>query len=169
MDQYIGEIRLFGFGFAPVGWALCNGQLLAIASNNALFSLLGTTYGGNGTTTFGLPDLRGRAPLGQGQGAGLSPRSMGEAGGGEAVRIQGAQLPGHTHTVAASSAATGKSPAGALPAYTGGASSYGTTADLAMSPTMVGGGGQGLPLGTMPPYLVLNWCIAVEGVYPSRS
>ncbi len=169
MDPFVGELRLFGFNFAPRGWALCQGQLLPIAQNTALFSLLGTTYGGNGQTTFALPDLRGRAPIGFGQGPGLSDRVQGQWVGAEQVTLVGAQLPPHNHTVGASSAATGKSPAGSYPAFTTGASSYGGTADLQMSPTMVGGGGGSQPHGNMSPALVLNWCIALEGIFPSRS
>src|SRR5688572_5778483 len=97
-EPMIGEIRMWAGNFAPKNWALCNGQILAIASNTALFSILGTTYGGNGTTTFGLPDLRGRVPLGQGQGPGLTPRSLGEIGGEESVVILTSEMPAHTHT-----------------------------------------------------------------------
>lgn len=168
MDPFIGEIRSFGFNFAPVGWALCNGQLLSISQNTALFSLLGTMYGGNGQTTFGLPDLRGRVSLGFGQGPGLSMRTQGEVGGSETVTLTQATLPPHSHTVAASSTATTKNPSGSLPSVTGAGSSYGTTADLVMSPSMIGGGGSGQPHDNMAPYLVLNWCIATQGIFPSR-
>lgn len=169
MDPFVGELRCFGFSFAPVGWAQCQGQLLPINSNTALFSLLGTTYGGNGQTTFGLPDLRGRIAMGMGQGPGLAGYTEGQQGGTETVTLAAAQLPAHNHSVAASSTATAKSPAGALPAYTADGSTYGTTADLAMSPTMVGGGGGNQPHNNLQPYLVLNWCIALQGIFPSRS
>jgi microcystin-dependent protein len=169
MDPFIGELRCFGFNFAPQGWALCNGQLMPIAQNTALFSLLGTMYGGDGRVTFALPDLRGRAPLAFGQGPGLANRTQGEVGGSESVTLTAANLPPHSHTVAASSTATTKNPAGALPAVTGAGSSYGTTADLAMSPTMIGGGGSSQAFADMPPYLVLNWCIALVGIFPPRS
>ncbi|TDN93245.1 tail fiber protein [Microbacterium sp. BK668] len=168
MDPFIGELRCFGFNFAPRGWALCNGQLLSISQNTALFSLLGTTYGGNGTTTFGLPDLRGRVSLAFGQGPGLSNRTQGEQAGTETVTLTAATIPAHGHTVAASSAATSKNPSGAFPAVTGAGSSYGTTGDLTMNAAMIGGGGSGQPHDNMPPYVVLNWCIALEGVFPSR-
>ncbi|WP_345802252.1 tail fiber protein [Microbacterium sp. AZCO] len=168
MDPFIGELRLFGFTFAPQGWALCNGQLLAISQNTALFSLLGTTYGGNGQTTFALPDLRGRAPIAFGQGPGLTNRAQGEVGGEEAVTLTAATLPPHSHTVAAASAATTKNPSGSLPSVTAAGASYGTTADLVMSPAMIGGGGSNQPHDNMPPFLVLNWCIALEGIFPSR-
>ena len=118
MDPFIGELRLFGFNFAPRGWALCQGQLMSISQNTALFSLLGTMYGGNGQTTFGLPDLRGRTALGFGQGPGLSPYDQGQPGGAEQVTLLAGQLPPHNHTVSASSAATGKNPANSFPAYT---------------------------------------------------
>lgn len=169
MDPFVGEIRCFGFGYAPSGWAQCLGQVLPIASNTALFALLGTTYGGDGRTTFGLPDLQGRVLLGAGQGAGLSPRVQGQQGGAETVALLPGQLPSHGHTVAASSAASAKSPAGTLPAYTAGGSSYGGTADLSMAPTMVGGGGGGQPHENVQPFLVLNWCIALQGIFPPRD
>jgi microcystin-dependent protein len=169
VDPFIGELRCFGFNFAPRGWALCQGQLLSIAQNTALFSLLGTMYGGNGQTTFGLPDLRGRTSLSFGQGPGLASRNQGELGGEEQVTLTSQQIPAHNHTVGASSAATGKNPAGSFPAFTAAGSSYGTTADLTMNPAMVGGGGGNQPHDNMAPYLVLNWCIALEGIYPSRD
>ena len=168
MDPFIGELRCFGFGFAPNGWALCAGQLMSISQNTALFSLLGTMYGGNGQTTFGLPDLQGRIPMGMGQGAGLSGRTQGELGGTESVTLIGQQIPAHNHSVAGSSTAAGKSPEASVPAFTAGGSSYGTTTDLTMSPAMVGGGGGSQPHDNVQPYLVLNWCIATEGIYPSR-
>src|SRR5580765_3610287 len=102
-EPFLGEIRAFGFYFAPLGWATCDGQIMSIAQNQALFSLLGTTYGGNGTTTFALPDLRSRVPVHQGQGPGLSPYAEGQAGGTEAVTLAAAQMPQHTHPVNASS------------------------------------------------------------------
>lgn len=169
MDPFIGELRLFGFNFAPRGWALCQGQLLAIAQYTALFSLLGTMYGGNGQTNFALPDLRGRVPLSFGQGPGLSAYDQGQVGGTEQVTLTAAQLPPHNHTVGASSAATSKNPAGSFPAYNADSSNYGSTADLTMNPAMVGGGGSSQPIGTASPYLVLNWCIALEGIFPARN
>ena len=168
MDPFIGELRCFGFNFAPVGWALCNGQLLAIQSNTALFSLLGTMYGGNGQTTFALPDLRGRTSLAFGQGPGLTNRTQGELGGNETVTLTSATIPAHSHTVAASSTPTSKNPSGAFPSVTAAGSSYGTPGDLQMNAGMIAGGGSGQPHENMQPYLVLNWCIALEGVYPSR-
>jgi len=169
MDPYIGELRLLGFTFAPRGWAMCNGQLLSIAQNTALFSLLGTTYGGNGVQTFGLPDLRGRAPLHMGQGPGLAPRVQGELSGTETVTLIPQQMPAHTHQVLASSDdATKKNPVGSVPAGTG-SSSYSDTADGTMLPAMIQVAGGSQPHNNMQPYLVLNWCIALEGIFPSRN
>ena len=168
MDPYIGEIRCFSFGWAPTGWFLCNGQVLAIQQYQALFSLIGTTYGGNGTTNFQLPDLRGRVPLGFGQGAGLANYDLGGAGGVEQVTLVSGQLPAHNHAVAASATASSKNPSGALPAATPDGSTYGTSADLSMSPTMVTGGGQGQAHENRQPYLGVCWCIAWTGIYPSR-
>lgn len=169
MDPFLGELRLFGFNFAPLGWAQCQGQLLAIPSNSALFALLGTQYGGDGRTTFALPDLRGRVALGAGQGAGLSPYPQGQMGGQEQVTLQPAQLPPHNHSVAASSSATGKNPSNAFPAVTPDGVSYGTAADISMSPTMVGGGGGSQSHENRQPYIALNWCIALQGIFPPRN
>lgn len=168
-EPFLGEMRNFGFNFAPRGWAQCAGQLLQISQNTALFSLLGTMYGGDGRITFALPDLRGRMSVTTGQGPGLSNRSQGEVGGRESVTLTSAQIPSHTHTTHASASASSKSPDGTLPAFTNSGSSYGTTSDLTMSPAMTSGGGSGQPHDNMPPYLVTNWCIALEGVFPTRQ
>ena len=168
-EPFLGEIRAFGFNFAPQGWALCQGQTRSISQNSALFSLLGTMYGGDGRVTFGLPDLRGRTAISFGQGPGLSNRTQGELAGEEQVTLNAGQIPPHTHSVTASSTAASKSPANSLPAFTATGSSYGGEPDLTMSPAMIGpnpGGGQ--PHDNMPPYLVINYCIATEGIYPSR-
>jgi microcystin-dependent protein len=169
VEPFIGEIRCFGFNFAPVGWAMCQGQLMSISQNTALFSLLGTMYGGNGQTTFGLPDLRGRSALGFGQGPGLSSYDQGQVGGAEQVTLTQGQIPAHPHGVGAASAAASKNPMNSVPAYTDAGSSYGTTADLSMAPSMITGGGGSQPHDNLPPYLALNWCIATQGIYPSRS
>lgn len=169
MEQFIGEIRAFGFTFAPRGWATCDGQLLAINQNQALFSLLGTTYGGDGVTTFALPDLRGRVSVHMGQGPGRSPYVAGQVGGAEAVTLTASQMPAHGHPVAASSAATDKNPSGNVPAYTGSAASYGATLDLTMNQAMVGTAGGSQPHPNLQPYLTINWCIALMGEYPSRN
>lgn len=169
-EPYLGELRCFGFNYPPRGWAYCQGQLLPIAQNTALFSLLGTMYGGNGQTTFGLPDLRGRAPIGFGQGPGLSPRELGEVGGEEQVTLTAAQIPPHTHTVMGATDASTKSPTNAVPGVTAGGSSYSSTPSTPMNAGMIppsGGGNQ--PHDNISPYLATNWCIALEGLYPPRS
>lgn len=172
MDQLLGQIQAFGFQFAPQGWALCQGQLLSIAENNALFSLLGTTYGGDGQTTFALPDLRGRAPVGQGQGPGLSNIQLGQIGGTETVTLGVANLPAHQHAVTAtdSDANSDEASAGAR-LGTAGASIYASggtgTVVLAADSTTQTGGNQ--PLNNQDPYLTINYCIALVGIYPSRS
>ena len=173
MEQYIGALTLFGFNFAPRGWAKCDGQLLSIAQNTALFSLLGTTYGGNGQTTFALPDLRGRVPLHQGNGPGLSARVIGESGGVENVTLLQTQMPTHTHSVslgASSSDGVRKNPTGSVPAATAG-SSYAAPgdADGVMAAAVVGTSGGNQPHPNIQPYLVLNWCICTEGIFPSRN
>ncbi|ROR72844.1 phage tail protein [Bogoriella caseilytica] len=169
MEPYIGTIQFFGFSFAPQGWAFCNGQLVSISQNTALFSLLGTYYGGNGQTTFALPDLRGRFPMGQGQGPGLQNRDIGQIGGAEQVTLGVNEIPAHGHPVAAAGAATSKSPAGNLPAVTPAGSAYGPQASGQMSSQMVGASGGNQPHPNMPPYLVGNWCIALVGIFPSRD
>jgi len=167
-DPFLGEIRVTGFNFAPRGWALCDGQLLPINQNTALFALLGTQFGGNGQTTFALPDLRGRVPIHQGQGPGLTPRTIGETGGAESATLNVAQLPPHTHTALASGGAqTTDRPAGAYPAVGG---VYSTAApDVTMAPGTIASTGGGQPLPTMPPYLTVNFIIALQGIFPSRN
>lgn len=167
-EPFLGEIRAFGFPFAPPGWAACQGQMMSISQNSALFSLLGTMYGGDGRVTFGLPDLRGRTAISFGQGRGLSNRSQGELAGSEQVTLTAGQIPPHTHGVTASSQASGKSPATSLPAYTANSPSYGGATDLTMSPQMIQPNPGGQPHDNMQPYLVLNYCIATEGIFPSR-
>lgn len=167
-EPFIGEIRSFAFNFAPRGWALCEGQLLPIVQNTALFSLLGTMYGGDGRVTFALPDLRGRAQIGLGQGPGLTHRTQGESAGEEAVTLTQSELPVHSHPVNGATDPTSKIPTNAVPAVTSAHRSYGTTADIAMSPAMIGQIGGGVPHNNMPPYLATNWCIATEGVFPPR-
>ena len=157
-----------GFGWAPKGWALCNGQLLAINSDTALFSLIGTTYGGDGRTTFGLPDLRGRAPIHHGSGPGLTPREIGQVGGVEAVTLNLPQLATHVHGVQGSATSTSKSPSGAVPGFTSAASSYGAPDGTEMSTAMIEQAGGSLPHDNMQPYLALSYCIALVGIYPSR-
>ena len=170
-EPFVGEIRMFGFNFAPVGWALCNGQLLPISQNQALFSLLGTTYGGDGTTTFALPNLQSRVPLHQGQGAGLSAYAQGQVGGAETVTLAAAQMPGHTHPVkASSSAATSDRPGGRVLARSG-SHIYTPEPDTTtvMNATMLGAAGGSEPHDNIQPYLAVNFCIALEGIFPARN
>lgn len=173
-DPYVGEIRTVGFNFAPTGWALCDGQLLPISQNTALFSLLGTYYGGDGRTTFALPDLNGATAIGQGQGQGLSDRFLGEAGGETAVTLLTSEMPVHSHQVKAVAAAgtTGDAANGAWaqPRYgrvTRNAFAASANTELrgdAFAPT---GGSQ--PHNNLPPSLTLNFIIALQGVFPPRS
>jgi microcystin-dependent protein len=171
-DPFVAEIRIFGFNFAPRGWAFCNGQLLPIAQNTALFSLLGTTYGGNGQTTFGLPDLQGSAPMHPGQGPGLSLYDLGQIGGEQTVTLLASELPAHQHSVSGTSTAAAlASPANNLWAQGAGRTPpqlYRSAApNTPMLPTNSGGGGQ--PHNNMQPYLCLNFCIALQGVFPPRN
>jgi microcystin-dependent protein len=167
MEPYIGEIRLVAFSFAPRGWAICSGQLLPINQNQALFALLGTTYGGDGRTTFALPDLRGRIPLGAGQPPAGSTYPLGAAGGEETVKLTTRQLPGHAHAVHASSAAgTTKNPTTAYPA---GGGAYAADKNVRMKAAMIGRTGGGEEHENRPPYLSLNYVIALQGIFPAQS
>lgn len=192
-EPFLGEICILGFTFAPSGYALCNGQIMSIAQNTALFSLLGTTYGGNGSTTFALPDLRGRAPIHFGQGPSLAPYAQGQVGGIEATTLTTAQLPAHTHGFADNGSAlnsittkaTSQIPAagsflartvdgstsGAQPLIYVPAGTAGTS--VAMGGLNVAGTiaptGQNQPVPIMQPYLVLNYSIALQGIFPSRN
>jgi len=175
-DQFVAEIRIFPFNFAPTGWAFCDGQLLPISQNTALFSLLGTTYGGDGKSTFALPDLQGRAAMQPGQGSGLSQRFLGEESGEEFVTLLTAEMPFHNHGAACRSgsgtnfttpvgniwanAAFGR---GTINLYNAGPA-VGTMSPFAAQPT-----GGSLPHNNMQPYLTLNYCIALQGVFPPRT
>ncbi len=163
--RYLGEIRVFGFNFPPKGWAECNGQLMQISQNQALFSLLGTTWGGNGQTTFALPDLRGRVPIHVGGG-----HTLGERGGEEAHTLTAAETPAHLHGVNAVSAATGGNsvPTGR---FLGGANNmYHAPSSLTpITPDTVTTTGGGQPHANQQPYLTLNICIALQGVFPSQT
>jgi microcystin-dependent protein len=168
----IAEIYMGGMNFAPRGYASCQGQLVAIAQNTALFSLLGTTFGGNGQTTFALPDLRGRVPMGQGQGPGLSSKNLGEVGGTETVTLISTEIPAHTHTLnAVSEGGDASAPAGKYLANTGALDKeYKSTGTVVqMNAGAVGSAGGNQPHNNMPPYLVLNFYIAIEGIFPSRN
>jgi len=173
MDSpFLAMIMLFAGTFAPRGWALCNGQLLSIAQNTALFALLGTTYGGDGQTTFGLPDLQGRVPIHFGQGAGLSPYVMGQTGGSETATLLLSNLPLHNHPLmAVSDGGTTSDPNGAYLANTGALDrEYKPTGTIVpMNTGAIGAVGGSLPFDILPPYLVMNYCIALEGIFPSRN
>lgn len=172
-EPFLGQICSFGFQFAPKGWAFCAGQILPIAQNTALFSLLGTTYGGNGQTTFALPDLRGRVGINQGQGPGLSNYVLGQQSGTQTNTLTVANLAAHNHMVACSNLdgnpnAT-KSPDKNYPGYNDGSPSYSTTTNALMNPAMTALTGQSVPVNNMQPYLCINFCIAMQGIFPSRN
>jgi microcystin-dependent protein len=178
-DSFLGSIQLFGFNFAPTGWALCNGQTLAIQQYTALFSLLGTTYGGNGTTNFVLPNLQGEVAIGMGQGAGLSDYVIGETGGEAGVTLTAGQMPAHTHPLHATTATgTATTPAGNLSGsvlhQVGRVIEKGTiyttaAPNTALTPASVAPAGGGKPHNNLQPYLTLNYCIALAGIFPPRS
>lgn len=178
MDPFVAEIRIFPFNFAPKGWAFCDGQILPISQNTALFSLLGTTYGGDGVVTFGLPDLRGRAPVGQGQGNGLSNRVMGEMSGQEQVTLLLSNLPGHNHGFFATQANANTSTIGSTVLLGTAVANSGTphlyiamqgNTAAPLSSAAVGMTGNTQPHPNMMPTLTLNFTIALQGVYPSRN
>ena len=171
---FIAQIQPFGFNFAPKGWSFCDGQTLSIAQHSALFSLIGTIYGGNGTTSFNLPDLRGRVALHQGHGPGLSERFIGEASGSETVTLTTSEMPTHNHLVMAN----GTSGNAFTPTNNYLAADSGNTDAIystslsnptTMASNMVGSAGGNQPHNNMQPYLVLNWCIAMQGIFPSQS
>jgi microcystin-dependent protein len=171
-EPFLGEIRMFGGNFAPRGWAFCDGQILSIAQNTALFSLLGTTYGGDGRTTFALPDLRGRAPVHAGQGPVLSPYSLGQSGGSESVTLNTSQMPSHNHLVNVDTGDNGTTshPNGQYLASTGSISIYNNATDgstLNQGTVQTAGGSQ--PHSNLQPYLCVDFIIALEGIYPSRN
>jgi microcystin-dependent protein len=168
-EPFLGEIRSFGFNFAPQGWATCNGQLLSISQNTALFSLLGTFYGGNGETTFALPNLQSRVGIHQGQGTGLSAYQLGQFSGSESVTLTLGQMPLHTHGLMANaSPATSTRPDGTVLAR--GPSAYAAAPDgTAMNAGAIAGVGGGQPHTIIQPYLCLNFCIALQGIFPSRN
>jgi len=170
-DPYLGEIRLFPYNFAPQGWATCQGQLLPINQNQALFSLLGTTYGGDGQTTFALPDLRGRAPIGVGQAPGLSNYVLGQKVGEENHTLTVAEIPSHSHFLNVSTdVGSSDSPQGKFPARNAAAvPQYGFSSDSVGAATAVGVAGGSQAHENRQPSLVLRWCIALQGIYPSQS
>lgn len=162
-EPFLGEIKIVSFNFAPKGWALCNGQFLPINQNQALFSLFGTYYGGNGQTTFALPDFRGKVPLHLGNGF-----TQGQSGGETAHTLTTSELPAHTHTVSASDAAPNvASPAGNV--WPSVASGYASTANASMHPSSLGNAGGNQPHENIQPYLVLNFVVALQGIFPSQN
>lgn len=166
MDNYLGEIRPVGFNFAPHGWALCEGQLLPISQNTALFSLIGTFYGGDGRSTFALPDLRGRIAISSGQGPGLSDYTIGEQGGVEAVTLTASEMPAHAHQVTASSAAaTSYSPTSNVPAKTS-RNVYAAGGAGTMAADSLGLAGQNVPHENHQPFLSVIYIIALTGIFP---
>jgi microcystin-dependent protein len=173
-DPFVAEIRIFPFNFPPKGWAFCDGQLLPISQNTALFSLLGTFYGGNGQSTFALPDLQGNAAMHQGQGPGLSQRFIGEIGGSETVTLLQSEMPLHAHNfgVTGENGAQGSLTPTALIGASVGGNMYQTTTNASLvqlAPQALAINGAGLPHNNMQPYLALNFCIAMQGVFPPRG
>lgn len=181
-EPFIGEVKVFGFSFSPLGYAYCAGQTYSIATNTALFALIGTTYGGDGVQTFNLPDLQGRIPIGQGQGPGLPDYIMGETGGSTTVTMTTSNMPAHLHTLnsmhvkikASTIMADENGPADLYPGIAS-ASVYtaSPSANTYTGGTVVSGStdssGIGVPFSIVNPYLVLNYCIAIEGIFPSRN
>lgn len=173
MDPFVAEIRIFPFNFAPKGWAFCDGQILPLSQNTALFSLLGTTYGGDGKSNFALPNMQGNAPMHPGQGPGLSLHDLGEMGGAESVTLLQSEIPAHSHGVMAATIDNadsnvptnnniGKASTKVFNIATAGS-------QVQMNPSTIGITGSSLPHNNMMPYLTLNFCIALQGVYPSRT
>ncbi|HJT65250.1 MAG TPA: tail fiber protein [Pyrinomonadaceae bacterium] len=174
-DPFVAEIRIFPFNFAPKGWAFCAGQILPISQNTALFSLLGTTYGGDGKSTFALPNLQGSAPMHPGQGPGLSLHDLGESGGAPFITLITSEMPAHAHFVGRALAANGDSQSPANSVWAQAAAGRGTaiiyheappTGKINVNSLTLTGGSQ--PHNNMQPYLTLNFCIALQGVFPAR-
>jgi len=174
-DPFVAEIRIFPFNFAPTGWAFCNGQLLPLSQNTALFSLLGTTYGGNGKSNFALPDMQGNAPMHPGQGPGLSLHDLGETGGSEFVTLLQSEIPVHNHLInehAADSADTPAPGPNFMLAKSAGGNAYQSTTNANLTtfnPQMLSIAGGSLPHNNMMPYLTLNFNIALQGIFPPRT
>jgi len=173
MDPFVAEIRIFPFNFAPKGWAFCNGQILPLSQNTALFSLLGTTYGGDGKSNFALPDMQGNAPMHPGQGPGLSLHDLGETGGSSTVTLLESEIPAHTHALRDHDLDLGELNAPAANrtlAKSANANAYTAAANPApMAPAALTVAGGSQPHNNMQPYLTVNFCIALQGVFPPRS
>jgi microcystin-dependent protein len=180
MEPFIGQIIMVGFGYAPRGWALCDGRLLSVATNSALFAVLGTTYGGDGQSTFALPDLRGRCAVGMGQGPGLSNYAQGEAGGVESVALNQAQIPMHTHSLMASNSdgATSDPTAGVIAVNkvvidrsntVNGSAFVSSAPNISMHPQAILPVGSNMAHENRSPYLAMNYAIALTGIYPTRD
>jgi microcystin-dependent protein len=168
-SPFVAEIRMFGFNFPPTGWAFCNGQLLPLSQNTALFSLLGTTYGGDGKSTFALPDLQGNVPLHPGQGQGLSLYDLGQAGGSSTVTLLTSEIPVHSHSFTATEEIVNENNV-TNNFFGAGESRYAPAANVTqMAPQALPPAGGDLPHNNMMPYLVVNFCIALQGVFPPRS
>jgi microcystin-dependent protein len=172
-DPFVAEIRIYPFNFAPKGWAFCNGQLLPLSQNTALFSLLGTTYGGDGKSNFALPNMQGNTPMHPGQGPGLSLHDLGETGGSDTVTLLQSEMPAHSHNFGASVRdGAVRSPGGQLVAKGVGVNMYAPAASAPLvqfSTNAVTSAGGGQPHNNMMPYLTLNFCIAMQGVFPPRT
>lgn len=172
-EPFLAEIRIFGFNFAPFRWALCAGQLMPISQNTALFSLLGTNYGGNGTSNFALPNLQGMVAIGQGDGPGLTPRVIGETDGVTSVTLALNQMPMHSHQASCNNEiADDYGPTNDFPAPdAGGTNQFGltTATPVQMAPIALNLAGGGQPHNNLQPYLTMNYCIALQGVFPARS
>lgn len=171
-DQFVAEIRIFPFNFPPTGWAFCDGQLMPISQNTALFSLLGTFYGGDGKSTFALPNLQGSAPMHQGDGPGLSQRFIGEQSGVESVTLIVSEIPSHTHAINAVGAladAKGPEDKAFAVSQNGNVFTAGPSPQVMMSPNLLTVTGSTFPHNNMMPYLTVNFCIAMQGVFPARG
>jgi microcystin-dependent protein len=173
MDPFVAEIRIYPFNFAPKGWAFCDGQILPLSQNTALFSLLGTTYGGDGKSNFALPDMQGNAPMHPGQGPGLSLHDLGETGGSDTVTLLESEMPSHSHSVmsvAGNFAGNTNVPTGNAFAKAAQGSPYVPAANtVALSDQTISPAGGSQPHNNLMPYLTLNFCIALQGVYPPRT
>ena len=172
MDPFVAEIRIFGFNFAPKGWAFCDGQLLPLSQNTALFSLLGTTYGGDGKSNFALPNMQGNAPMHPGLGPGLSLHDLGEIGGSEVVTLLQSEIPSHAHAIQANTNLANLATPSPLRSLARAAPGQAYSATIALTPfnnVAIGPAGGDQPHNNMMPYLTLNFCIALQGVFPPRT